>query len=526
MTDPIRLFRDFAAAHPTDATLIAIGVLLVAFLLGVFVHDVFLQRHHAILHNYPVVGHLRYLLERIGPELRQYWVANDKEERPFHRSERAWVYATAKGENNAFGFGTSENIWRTGYPILKQAAFPFPSEEATVLEGDASRIPCAKVVGARHGREKLWRPSSIVNVSAMSYGSLGRNAVRAINRGCAIAGAYHNTGEGGISPHHHEGAELVWQLGTGYFGARDADGRFSMERLIENVRQSPTIRAIEIKLSQGAKPGKGGLLPGAKVTEEIARIRGIPVGEDCASPNAHPEFDSVGGLIAFVERIAEATGLPVGIKSAVGELSFWEELASAMARDNAGPDYIQIDGGEGGTGAAPLAFSDHVSLPFRTGFSRVYHTFQAAGIEHDVVWVGSGKLGFPERGVVAMAMGCDILAIAREAMMAIGCIQAQRCHTGHCPAGVATHNPWLQAGIDVPLKAERLGRYLKGFRKELLALAHAAGYEHPAQFTCQDVEFATGPHEYRTLSEVLGYRPTPPPFEGMASLAGLPKAVA
>jgi len=227
-------------------------------------------------------------------------------------------------------------------------------------------------------------------------------------------------------------------------------------------------------------------------------------------------------MIGFIESIAEATGLPVGIKSAVGELDFWGELARKMGRDEAGPDYIQIDGGEGGTGAAPLAFSDHVSLPFRTGFSRVYQIFQEAGMEHEVVWVGSGKLGFPERAVVAIAMGCDMLAIAREAMMAIGCIQAQRCHTGGCPAGVATHNPWLQAGIDVPLKAERLGRYLRDFRKELLSLAHATGYEHPAQFTSEDVEFATGPHEYQTLSKVLGYHPHPPPFESMAALVDPP----
>ncbi|MEN0067248.1 MAG: FMN-binding glutamate synthase family protein [Myxococcota bacterium] len=512
-------FFAFATEHPTSTALLGLGAVLLVVLAAVFIYDVFLQRSHAILHNYPVVGHLRYFAERIGPELRQYWVANDKEERPFHRSERSWVYATAKGQNNAFGFGTSEDLGRPGYPILKQAAFPFPAAEAPVLDGDPSKVPCAKVMGASHGRARPWRPSSIVNVSAMSYGSLGRNAVRAINQGCAIAGAYHNTGEGGVAPYHQEGADLVWQLGTGYFGARDERGRFSMDRLVEKVNDNPRIRAIEIKLSQGAKPGKGGILPGSKVTEEIARIRGIPAGKDCLSPNHHQAFDSVDAMIAFIESIASETGLPVGIKSAVGKMAFWHDLAVAMAQTGKGPDFIQVDGGEGGTGAAPLAFSDHVSLPFQAGFARVFQVFQEAGIEESIIWVGSGKLGFPDRAVVAMAMGCDLLAVAREAMLAIGCIQAQKCHTGRCPAGVATHDAWLQAGIDVTRKGQRLGRYLKGFRKELLDLAHASGYEHPAQFTSDDVELTVGPYEHRTLSSVLGYRAKPFDYGTFADLA-------
>lgn len=508
----------FMWANPAFSLFLVLLVVLAVCLVVLGIRDVN-QRSHAIQHNFPVVGHLRYFFEAIGPELRQYWVANDKEERPFDRTERAWVYASAKGQNNTFGFGTSEIIDREGYPILKHAAFPFPADKATVLHDDPSLIPCAKVIGATHNRAKPYRPRSIINISAMSFGSLGSRAVEALNRGARGADAFHNTGEGGVSPYHLAGeADLVYQLGTGYYGSRSADGGFSLERLLEVVSKSPQIRMVEIKLSQGAKPGKGGILPGAKVTAEISAIRGIPVGQDCYSPNHHDAFHDVDSLIDFVEQIAEATGLPVGIKSAVGKLDFWETLAVRMREREAGPDYIAIDGGEGGTGAAPLTFSDHVSLPFRAGFARVYQIFQEQEMANAVVWIGAGKLGFPDRAVIAFAMGCDLVYVAREAMLAIGCIQAQKCHTGTCPAGVATQNQWLQAGLDVPLKAERMRRYLVSFRKELLALTWASGYEHPCQFMGDDVEMAGGMDSFSPLSSVLGYQKDPVPFEGFASL--------
>ena len=271
---------DFVADNPGFSLFLGIALFAAIGAVGVFFRDVFFQRTHAIRHNFPVVGNLRYFLESIGPELRQYWVANDKEERPFNRSSRRWIYASAKGQNNAFGFGTSEELYGIGYPILKHAAFPYPDDKAPVIEDDPSLVPCLKVLGEAHGRARPWRPMSIINVSAMSYGSLGRNAVQAINRGCAIARAFHNTGEGGLCEHHTQGAEIVWQLGTGYFGARNEDGSFSLPTLVDKVAAQPKVRAIEIKLSQGAKPGKGGILPGSKVTPEIARIRGIPVGKD------------------------------------------------------------------------------------------------------------------------------------------------------------------------------------------------------------------------------------------------------
>lgn len=250
------------------------------------------------------------------------------------------------------------------------------------------------MLGAAHRRARAFRPSSIVNVSGMSYGSLSPVAVEALNRGAALAGCLHNTGEGGLAPAHLHGGELIFQIGTGYFGCRDAAGHFSLDRLLACVAEAP-VRAIEIKLSQGAEPGLGGLLPAPKVTEEIARMRGVPAHRDCASPAAHSAFSDVAGLIAFVERLADATGLPVGVKSAVGDLSFWRELADRMAASGAGPDFLTIDGGEGGTGAAPLTFSDHVALPFKLGMSRVYPLFARAGLAEDVVFIGAGRLGSP-----------------------------------------------------------------------------------------------------------------------------------
>ena len=491
---------------------------ILAFLLLVALHDV-LQRKHAVVHNYPVIGHLRYLMEFIGPELRQYWVADDKEELPFNRSERSWIYATSKGQNNFFGFGTEEQLYSVGYPIIKNAAFPFPEEKAVKLNGDATAVPCLKVWGKTHKRKKAWRPASVVNISAMSFGSLGRNAISALNIGAKLANCSHNTGEGGLSPYHLLGGDVVFEIGTGYFGVRDKAGKFSLDLLAEKCARYPQIRGIEIKLSQGAKPGKGGVLPAAKVVREIAATRHVPEFQDCISPNSHSEFGDVDGMIDFIEKIADRTGLPVGIKSAIGEIEFWGELARRMKRRKEGPDHITIDGGEGGTGAAPLTYTDHVSLPFKIGFARVYQVFQKAGISEDVIWIGSGKLGFPDRAVVAFAMGCDMVNVAREAMMSIGCIQSQSCHTGHCPTGVTTMSEWRQAGLDVEDKSKRCANYIKGFRKELLALAHTAGYEHPRQFQAKDIELSTGVNKFTPLDVVLGYTADRAQFRSMQELA-------
>jgi len=465
------------------------------------------QTRHAIKRNFPIVGHFRYWLEAVGPELRQYIVTSNTEERPFSRAQRRWVYASAKRENNYFGFGTDERVGEdSNFLIIKPA--PFSHADAVGQPEDGApqmyRLPSVKVMGAARGRPRAFRPNSVVNISAMSFGSLSGPAVEALNRGSARAGCLHNTGEGGVSSYHGKGGDLVWQIGTGYFGCRDEKGRFDLGRLSETVERF-SIRALEIKLSQGAKPGLGGVLPAAKITPEIASIRGIPQDRDCISPARHSEFQDVDSMLDFVERIAAETGLPVGIKSAVGQDAFWTELAQRMADEDRGVDFVTVDGGEGGTGAAPLVFADHVALPFNVGMSRVYGAFARVGVAEDVVFIGSGKLGFPENAMLAFALGADMVAVAREAMMAIGCIQAQRCHTGHCPAGVATQNRWLMRGLDPADKSARLANYVVTLRKELLLLSHACGLPHPGLVTGDHLELLDGNHGSETVAAVFGY---------------------
>ncbi len=448
---------------------IVVGGLLAA----VAIYDL-LQRKHTILANFPIIGHIRYLLESIGPELRQYIVTSNDEERPFNRAQRRWVYASAKRQNPNFGFGTDQDLDQTGYLIIKHSAFPHLGEI-----DEAATLPCAKELGAWRQRPRRFRPASVVNVSGMSYGSLSGPAVEALNVGARLAGCLHNTGEGGISAYHRNGGELIYQVGTGYFGARNPDGSFSMPHLLETVSSAP-VRAIEIKLSQGAKPGLGGVLPGVKVTPEIAAARGVTAGKTVKSPNAHSAFGDVDGLIDFVEQVADATGLPVGIKSAVGGIRFWDELARRMAERAEGPDFVAVDGGEGGTGAGPLVFTNHVALPFRRGFARAYLSFAAHDLHQQVVFVGSGKLGFGAEALAAMNLGVDLVNVGREALLSIGCIQTQRCHTGRCPTGITTHSRWRTRGLDPTLKSVRCANYIMSLRAELLQLARACGETHPA----------------------------------------------
>jgi glutamate synthase domain-containing protein 2 len=338
-----------------------------------------------------------------------------------------------------------------------------------------------------------------------------------------MAGCYHNTGEGGLAPYHCNGADVMFHFGTGYFGVRDEAGNFSMKKMVELTQKHNFIRAIEIKLSQGAKPGKGGVLPAAKISKEIATIRHIPMGKDAISPTYHSAFNNVPEMIDFIESIADYTGLPVGFKSAVGKLEMWEELAELMLKTGKGPDFITIDGGEGGTGAAPPAFADHVSLPFVYAFSSVYKVFAQRGLTDRLVFIASGKLGFPAKALMAFAMGADLIHVAREAMMSIGCIQAQVCHTNRCPAGVATQNKWLQAGIDVELKSERFYNYIKNLRKEILEITHACGYEHPCQITMKDVDMGVGSNNLiQTLEQVYGYEKTPVKFDGLVQIMNCP----
>ncbi len=483
-------------------------ITLILAVLAVWVLADLVQRSHAILRNFPIIGHFRYWLEAVGPELRQYIVVSNDEERPFSRDQRRWVYASSKKQNNYFGFGTDNDLEGTpNHLILKHSAFPLTAHHVGEPGyDDRFPLPAAKVLGEARGRALAFRPASVFNISGMSFGSLSGAAVEAMNRGAQLADCLHNTGEGGIAPHHLHGGELIWQIGTGYFGCRADDGGFSMARFEETVERA-SVRAIEIKLSQGAKPGLGGVLPGAKVTPEISRIRGIPLGRDCISPACHRAFDDPDGLLDFVEELAAATGLPVGIKSAVGDLGFWNELALLMATTNRGVDFVTIDGGEGGTGAGPLAFADHVAQPFKIGFAQVFSIFAQNEIQERVVFVGSGRLGFPADAMLAFALGCDLINVGREAMMAVGCIQAQRCHTGHCPTGVATHNRWLMRGLDPKLKAARMANYLVTLRKEVRQLSHACGVRHPALITLEHFDVLDDHFGTRSATDVFGYPP-------------------
>src|SRR5689334_4000848 len=461
------------------------------------------QKKHALMRNYPVIAHARYWLETIGPELRQYIVTSNEEERPFTRDQRTWIYASSKEENNYFGFGTDMDVEHTqGHAYIKHRTF---ADQLPDDHDKSGNLPSAKVLGGPRGRAKAFRPASVVNISAMSFGSMSSAAITALNKGAAAAGCMHNTGEGGLSPYHRNGADIVLQIGTAYFGCRDESGNFSMDKLKEIVDSAP-VKAIEIKLSQGAKPGLGGLLPAAKVTKEIAEIRGIPEGQDCASPSRHTAFTDVDSMLDFVERVATETGLPVGIKSAVGEMQFWHDLARLMSPGDRGVDFITVDGGEGGTGASPLIFADSIALPYRMAFSRVYGTFAELGLTDNVTFISSAKLGLPDNAIVAFALGTDMINVAREAMLSIGCIQSQKCHTDKCPTGVATQNPWLVHGLDPVSKAERCAHYITTLRKELVKVTAAVGVAHPGLITANDVDIFCGDYEARSLSAVYGYK--------------------
>jgi glutamate synthase domain-containing protein 2 len=484
------------------------------------------QKTHTLKRNFPLVGRGRYLAEMMGPPIRQYFISNNREELPFNRGQRSWIYASSKGENNYQGFGTDKDIYSPNYIFINPKMFPFrvPHDHINHEKKDPYFIPCAKVMGLQHKRKKPFRPYSIINISAMSYGSLSKQAQASLNLGASLIGSYHNTGEGGLSPYHQKGADVIFQVGTGYFGCgkstEDGERYFDFETFKELVLDKyDKVRAIEIKLSQGAKPGHGGVLPAAKNTPEIAAIRGVVPHTDVLSPPYHTAFGNVRELVDFIEDLAEKSGLPVGIKSAVGDLGYWHELAEIMKTENRGPDFITIDGGEGGTGAAPPSFADHVALPWVFGFTEVYQVFKSHGLTKEIVFIGSGKLGFPSEVMKAMSLGADVINVAREAMLSIGCIQAQECHTGGCPTGIATQSKWLSSGIDPAIKSLRFAKYVNTLRKETLEMAHACGYEHPCQIMMKDIDMSCGDNNRTsTLVEAFKYEKDEVAFTNMQDL--------
>ncbi|MGO2862733.1 MAG: FMN-binding glutamate synthase family protein [Brevibacterium sp.] len=426
------------------------------------------QKKHSILRNYPIAGHARFLLESIRPEIQQYFIERNWDGRPFSRDTRTTIYERAKGVHSEHAFGTEHDVDRTGYEALMHSAVPI---------ANAPTPPRVRI-----GGEECTQPYDIalLNVSAMSFGSLSDNAIRSLNKGAAMGGFAHDTGEGSISPYHREfGGDLIWELGTGYFGARTPEGDFDPDVFAEKTKD-PQVKMVSLKLSQGAKPGIGGVLPGPKVTEEIAEIRGIPVGKTCISPPGHSVFSTPIELLEFIRRMRELSGgKPAGFKLCLGSRTEFLSIVKAMVETEILPDFIIVDGSEGGTGAAPLEFEDHVGLPLTQGLMIVHNALVGAGLRRKIKIGASGKIASGSDIVKRLIQGADFTNSARAMMMAVGCIQAQACHTGKCPVGVATQNPRRARAVDVPDKSTRVKNYQEATVAEAVRLMASMGAAHP-----------------------------------------------
>jgi glutamate synthase domain-containing protein 2 len=472
-----------------------IGFVLLLGVIFLFLSDL-TQKKHAVLRSYPVIGHLRYFFEQLGEYFRQYFFSGDREELPFNRATRGWVYRLAKNEGGTIGFGSTYDIRQPGALIFVNHPFPVLEEE---------RLPTPSLRLGEGYAAQPFEARSIVNVSGMSYGAISAPAVRALSRGAAMAGCWLDTGEGGLSPYHLEGeCDIVMQIGTAKYGVRDAEGHLSEERLIELGR---LVKAFEVKLSQGAKPGKGGVLPGRKVTPEIAQIRGIPVGMDSLSPNRHRDIANVEQLLDKVTWIRELTGRPVGVKTAIGGWRFMNELADAVLRRGlaSAPDFLVVDGGEGGSGAAPQALADHMGLSIDEALPRVVDALIEAGLRERVRVVASGKLLSPARAAWALCVGADFINTARGFMFSLGCIQALRCHTNTCPTGVTTHNKRLQRALVVEEKCLRVANYANNMNREIDMIAHSCGVRHARELRREHVRIVQAGGPSSALNMIYPY---------------------
>jgi glutamate synthase domain-containing protein 2 len=467
--------------------------LLGVFLVGLGWRDT-QQTRHSVLRNYPVIGHLRFLLEFIRPEIRQYFIEGDREAAPFSRQQRSLVYQRSKGQQDKRPFGTQLDVGATGYEWINHSILPtaLASHDFRITIGGAA---CAQPYSA-----------SVFNISAMSFGSLSAAAILALNQGAKRGNFAHDTGEGSISTHHRvHGGDLIWEIGSGYFGCRNADGSFSPERFTEAARE-PQVKMIELKLSQGAKPGHGGLLPGAKVTPEIATARGVPVGVDCISPARHGAFGTPVEMMQFLGRLREMSGgKPVGFKLCIGHPWEWFAICKAMIATDITPDFIVVDGAEGGTGAAPLEFTDHVGVPLQEGLLLVHNTLTGLNLRDRVKIGCAGKVVSAFDIARLMALGADWCNAARGFMFALGCIQSQTCHTGTCPTGVATQDPQRQQALVVPDKAERVWRYHENTMAALKEIVEAAGLQHPNQITAAHIVRRISSHDIKLLANLLPF---------------------
>jgi len=475
-----------------------VGFVVIATLVVWFVQDIS-QKKHAVLRNYPVIGRLRYFFEKQGEYFRQYFFMNDREELPFNRSTRSWVYRLAKAEGGVIGFGSTNNTNDPGSIVFVNHPYP-------VLEED--RLPTPPlVIGEGYCREPFLA-KSVVNISGMSFGAISEPAVRSLSRGAATAGCWMDTGEGGLSPFHLEGGcDIIMQIGTANYGIRGRDGQFSPERAKELAHK---VKAFEIKLSQGAKPGKGGVLPAAKVTDQIAAIRGIPAHQDSISPNRHRDIANVDQLLDKVALVRDLTGKPVGVKTAIGGWQFMNELCDAINRRGLeyAPDFLAIDGGEGGSGAAPQALMDHMALPIAEALPRVVDALIESGLRSRIRIIAAGRLVNPARAAWALCVGADFVNSARGFMFALGCIQALRCHQNTCPTGVTTHNHRLQRGLVVEEKSDRVANYAIGMNKEIDMIAHSCGCRHARELKREHVRIVQSAGQSVALNILYPYPET------------------
>ena len=477
-----------------------------AFALGV--RDL-VQTSRALLRNYPIIGHIRYLLEWVRPEIRQYFLESDREAVPFSRQQRSLVYQRSKNESDKRPFGSQLDVLAAGYEWINHSLNP------TRIDSHDFRI----TIGAAEG-SRCTQPysASLFNISAMSFGALSSHAILALNAGAKKGGFAHDTGEGSISEYHRrQGGDLIWEIGSGYFGCRNDDGSFNGARFAANATE-PQVKLIEIKLSQGAKPGHGGVLPGPKVSPEIAEARGVPVGQDCVSPAAHSAFSTPLELLQFLDRLrALSGGKPVGFKLCIGHPWEWFGLVKAMVETDLLPDFIVVDGSEGGTGAAPLEFTDHVGAPMQEGLRLVHNTLVGVNLRHRIKVGCAGKIVSAFDIARAMALGADWCNSARGFMFALGCIQAQHCHTGDCPTGVATQDPIRQQALVVSDKSERVLHFHQNTLEALRELVQAAGLSHPNEISAAHIVRRSADHEVRLLAHLL---PTVEPGTVLAAARG------
>lgn len=451
-----------------------------------------LQKDHAILRTHPVIGHARYLLEEIRPEIQQYFIERNWDGRPFDRDTRSIIYQRSKGTMSEQAFGTERDVDQTGYECLVHSAAPLDEPE-TPPRVHVGGPDCTKPYSM-----------SLMNVSAMSFGSLSANAIRALNKGAAMGGFAHDTGEGSISPYHQEyGGDLIWELGSGYFGARTPEGRFDPEKFKDKAALDQ-VKCVSLKLSQGAKPGIGGVLPGAKVTAEIAEIRGIPEGLKCVSPPRHPEFSTPAEMIEFLAKMRELSGgKPTGFKLCVGSRIDVLAICKAILEVGTAPDFIIVDGSEGGTGAAPLEYEDSVGMPLSYGVMTVHNALVGAGLRDNIKIGASGKVASGADIVQRLIQGADYTNSARAMMMAIGCIQAQKCHTGKCPTGIATQSQWRARAIDVTDKGERVRSYHASTVAQAAQLMATLGAREPHELSPHMLRHNVSPSESVSYAELF-----------------------